>query len=209
LRHNFTANFTVSGPAKTFLRGFEFSSIINVQTGRPFTLFVGENTFGDIAGLSTDRVGGDPVVNSCPTVTNCTTTVRRNTYTGAPFRSADFRISRNFTLTERMRLNFAVDAFNVFNHPNIDEVSSVYGSPAFCGATPAIPQHYNDSITRAIQAGDASVSCGTQKDIGNPGAWIGAGLLPVGIPDSPNPTFGKPRTVFNPRQLQFSLKFSF
>jgi len=25
----------------------------------------------------------------------------------------------------------------------------------------------------------------------------------------PNPLFGQPRTVFNPRQLQFSAKFSF
>jgi hypothetical protein len=33
--------------------------------------------------------------------------------------------------------------------------------------------------------------------------------VPVTIPDAPLSNFGKPRTMVNPRQLQFSLKFSF
>jgi hypothetical protein len=217
LRHNFTANLTLTAPEHTIVRNFEFSSIVNLQSGRPFTLFVGENTFGDVAGLSTDRVGGAPLGSNCPSVSNCATTVRRNTYVGAPLYSWDLRLSRAFKLGERFRADFAFDAFNVLNHPNVDEVSSVYGSPAFCGANPQIPRHYNDSITRAIQAIDPSVSCATQAAAGNPGVWVGDGLLPVGIglpvgPNGerfPNPTFGKPRTVFNPRQLQFSLKFTF
>jgi hypothetical protein len=40
-------------------------------------------------------------------------------------------------------------------------------------------------------------------------AWINAGALPVVIPNAPNQTFGLPRTAFNPRQFQFSAKFSF
>ncbi len=209
LRHNLVANFTATAPEHSYLRNFELSSIINLQSGRPFTLFVGQNTFGDVAGLSTDRVGGAPFVGNCPSITDCTTTVRRNTYTGAPLRSVDLRLSRNFRIGERMAINLGMDAFNLFNHPNVDEVSSVYGSPAFCGASPAIPKHYNDATTLAIQQGAASVSCATQQAAGNPLAWLGDGLLPVGIPNSPNPNFGKPRTMFNPRQLQFSLKFSF
>jgi len=209
LRHHLVTNFTATAPEHSFLRNFELSSIITLQSGRPFTLFVGENTFGDVAGLSTDRVGGAPVTGNCPTVSNCSTTVGRNTYIGAPFYSWDLRLSRNFKVSEGKILDFSVDAFNLLNHPNVDEVSSVYGSPAFCGATPAIPRHYNDATTLAIQQGAPSVSCATQQVAGNPGAWVADGLLPVGIPNSPDPTFGKPRTMFNPRQLQFSLKFSF
>jgi outer membrane receptor protein involved in Fe transport len=209
LRHNFTTNFTLTAPDHGILRNFELSNIVNLQSGRPFTLFVGENVFGDVAGLSTDRVGGDPIAGNCPSVSHCSTTVRRNTYTGAPLYSWDLRLSRNFRVGERMRLDFAFDAFNVLNHPNVDEVSSVYGSPAFCGATPVIPMHYNDATTLAIQRGDASVSCATQQAAGAAPAWLALGLLPVPIPDSPLPNFGKPRTVFNPRQLQFSLKISF
>ena len=213
LRHNLVTNFTATPPEHSFLRNFELSGIVTIQSGRPFTLFVGQNTFGDVAGLSTDRVGGPPVAGSCSSVSNCSTTVSRNTYVGAPLRSLDLRLSRKFRVGEGKQLDFGVDFFNVLNHPNVDEVSSVYGSPAFCGASPAIPRHYNDSITRAIQSQDTSVSCATQQAVidapGPPGLWIIDGLLPVAIPPSPNPTFGKPRTVFNPRQLQFSLKFSF
>jgi len=209
LRNHLVTNFTATAPDHSFLRNFELSSIINLQSGRPFTLFAGEGVFGDIADLSTDRVGGAPVAGTCTSVSNCGTTVRRNTYIGAPLYSWDLRVSRNFKVGEGKILNFSVDAFNLLNHPNIDEVSSVYGSPVFCGASPAIPMHYNDATTRAIQQGNASVSCASQQATGNPGAWLGDGLVPVPIPNSPTATFGLPRTMFNPRQLQFSLKFSF
>jgi len=207
IRNHLVTNFTVTAPDHTFLRDFELSSIITLQSGRPFTLFAGQNTFGDVAGLSTDRVGGAPVTGGCPSVSNCATTVGRNTYIGAPLYSWDLRVARNFKLGEGKLLNFAVDAFNLFNHPNVDEVSYVYGSPAFCGGTPAIPQHYNDATSLAIQRG--AVSCATQQAIGNPVAWLADGLLPVTIPNTPLANFGTPRTMFNPRQFQFSLKYSF
>jgi hypothetical protein len=204
VRHHFVANLTASGPEHSFLRNFQFSSIVNAQSGRPFTIFVGQNTFGDIAGLSTDRVGGAPVSGTCTSVADCNTVISRNTYVGDPLYTWDLRLSRYFNLGENMKLQAAVDAFNVLNRPNVDEVSSVYGSPVFCGA---VPQHYNDATTLAIQNG--TVSCAAQQATGNPGAWIAAGLLPVTIPDTPNTSFGKPRTAMNPRQFQFALKLTF
>ena len=209
LRHHLVMNFTATGPKDTFARDFELSSIITLQSGRPFTLFVGQNVFGDVAGLSTDRVGGAPAGGNCNSVSDCSTVVSRNTYVGPPMYTWDLRLSRNFRFGETKALNFAIDAFNLFNHPNIDEVSSVYGSPAFCGSSPAIPRHYNDATTRAIQQQAASVSCANQQAEGNPLAWLSDGLVPVNIPAYPNANFGQPRTVFNPRQFQFSLKFTF
>jgi hypothetical protein len=118
-----------------------------------------------------------------------------------------------------VKLDLAVDAFNFLNRANVDEVTSVYGSPLFCGSTPQIPKHYNDGLTKAIRAG--SVSCTSQQmaalqapvTLANPdpvgGQWIADGVLPVLIPNTPNPNFGLPRTVMNPRQFQFSAKLSF
>jgi len=100
-----------------------------------------------------------------------------------------------------------VDAFNLLNRGNIDEVTSVYGSPVFCGASPVIPKHYNDATTLAIQSG--GVSCASQQAAANPLAWLALGMIPVSIPNAPNPVFGKPRTMLNPRQLQLSVKFTF
>jgi len=203
VRHRLTANFTATAPDSTFLRKFQFSSIITLQSGRPFTLYTGSNVLGDVAGLSTDRVGGLPGGSpSCPSVSNCTTMISRNTYVGDPLYAWDLRVSRYFMLKEKLRLDLMFDAFNVLNRPNVDEVTSVYGSPVFCGA---IPQHYNDATTIAIQRGSSSVACPAS----NPGSWLALGLLPVGVPSAPNTTFGTPRTMFNARQLQFSIKFSF
>ena len=105
----------------------------------------------------------------------------------------------------------SVDAFNVLNRTNVDEVGSVYGSPVFCGATPVIPKQYRDATTLAIQQG--SVSCLPQQTASAPGGIpiprLSLGLLPVTIPNAPNATFGRPRTMFNPRQFQFGVKLSF
>ena len=175
VRHRFVANFTASTPNRGFVRNFQFSGIVTLQSARPFTIFVGNDVNGDTNPV-TDRVGLSP----------------RNSYRGDNFYTTDFRLSRAIHMTERTALDLAVDAFNVFNRQNINEVTSVYGggTPDFCGA---VPTHYNDAASLAIQRGQ--VSCG-----------------PVGglaVAPAPNPVFGTPRTMFNPRQLQFSAKFTF
>ena len=175
VRHRFIANLTASTPAKApaLLRNFEFSSIINLQSARPFTIFVGNDINGDTNPV-TDRVGWSP----------------RNSYRGDHLYAFDLRLSRMVHLSERTKLEMAFDAFNVFNRQNINEVTSVYGGGTidFCAGTPT---HFGDAASLAIQQG--TVSC----PAGNGGA------------PAPNPLFGTPRTMFNPRQLQISAKFTF
>ena len=202
LRHHLAVNFTADAPQHSFLRNFQLSSIITLQSGRPFTLFAGENTFGDVAGLSTDRVGGAPIGGVCTSVSNCSTTIGRNTYIGDPLYSWDLRVARYFQISERLRVDLSVDAFNALNRPNVDEVDSIYGSPVFCGA---VPGRYRDATTRAIQNASGSVACPAAP----PPVWLADGLLPVSVPATPNPVFGTPRTMLNPRQMQFAIKFSF
>lgn len=215
-RHRLVTNFTATGPSGSFARNFTFSSIITLQSGRPFTLFYGNNSLNDIAGGATDRVGGAPVKGSCASAADCQTMVSRNTYVGDPLYTWDFRLSRYFPIRENRRLELAVDAFNALNRPNVDEVTSVYGSPIFCGG--AVPRHYNDAVSRAIQARSASMAC-PAGPIAVPGGSIAptpiAANFPTSsgaflfIPANPNANFGLPRTMFNPRQFQFSATFSF
>jgi hypothetical protein len=173
VRHRFVANFTADTPQKSFLRNFELSGIITLQSPRPFTIFVGNDVNGDTNPV-TDRVGLSP----------------RNAYRGDKLYNVDLRISRMVHFNERAGVLLAFDAFNVFNRPNVDEVTSVYGGGTidFCG-TP--PKQYKDSASVAIQ--NFQVAC----PAGNGGAPF------------PNPLFGTPRTMFNARQLQISAKFSF
>jgi len=173
VRHRFVGNFTVDAPQRGPMRNFEFSTIVTLQSPRPFTIFAGSDINGDTNPV-TDRVGLSP----------------RNAYRGDDLYAVDMRLARLIHTSERTTLNLAVDAFNVFNRQNVNEVTSVYGGGTidFCGAP---PQHYNDAISRAIQ--QEGVSCPANN-----------GGAPV-----PNPLFGTPRTMFNPRQLQLSAKFTF
>jgi hypothetical protein len=154
VRHRFVANFVAYGPENTFARHFEFSSIITAQSARPFTMFFGADGNGDTNPV-TDRVGLSA----------------RNAYWGDRLITWDLRLSRHFKFGERQRIEVAVDAFNVLNRANVNEVTSVYGAPFFLAG---VPNHYKDGITSPA-----------------------------------NPDFGGPRTMFNPRQFQFSVKYSF
>lgn len=224
-RHRLVANFTATAPERGPWRNFELSNIITLQSGRPFTIFYGSNTLNDVAGGATDRVGGSSFVKgSCPSVADCGTMIPRNTYVGDPEYIWDLRLARNVHFRERYVLALAMDVFNVPNRANVDEVTSVYGSPVFCGG---VPQHYNDAMTRAIQQGSSAVSCPVGNVTNIVPSFIGsfattpmANFNPIDpcfstgntclfIPAKPNSNFGLPRTVMNPRQLQFSLRFSF
>jgi hypothetical protein len=154
-RHRFVANFVADTPNEwgPFLRNFELSSIVTLQSGRPFTLFVGFDANND-GNPVTDRVSG----------------VARNTYRGDSLKTFDLRIARAIHFKEKAQLHLSMDAFNLFNRSNVDEVFSVYGAPDFIGAPPV---HFGDGIT------------------------------------GPSGQVGAPRTVFNPRQLQFAAKLTF
>jgi hypothetical protein len=113
----------------------------------------------------------------------------RNTHWGDSLASWDLRISRYFTFREHNRIDFAVDAFNALNRASVDEATSMYGTYNFCNGK--VPVHYRDAAPIGIE---------TVQNVG--------GCPAVG-PPVPNPFFGGRRTMFNPRQLQFSLKYSF
>src|SRR5262249_12727090 len=141
-------------PDHSIFRDFELSSIVTVESPRRFTLFVGFDANND-GNPVTDRVGESA----------------RNTYKGDNLRTVDLRLSRIIRLPcEGCQLQLIADAFNLFNHTNVDEVFSVYGAPDFVGPPPT---HFGDGIS------------------------------------GPSGAVGAPRTVFNPRQLQFAAKFSF
>jgi outer membrane receptor protein involved in Fe transport len=171
VRNRFVANFVLDAPEHSFLRQFSLSGIVTMQSGRPFTLFTGFDANGDTNPV-TDRVG----------------LAARNTYWGDSLQTVDLRISRYFKIKENGRLDLAVDAFNMFNRPNVDEVTSLYGTWNFCSGQ--IPAHYKDTFSTSIER-------------------VQVGGCPIGGPPVPNPLFGTPRTMFNPRNLQFSAKFSF
>ncbi len=112
----------------------------------------------------------------------------RNTYWGDKLQTFDFRLSQAIKFREKQKLDVALDVFNAFNRANVNEVTSVYGTYNFCNGE--VPVRYKDAVSRAIQ-GVTVFNC------------------PAAGPPVPNPSFGAPRTMFNSRQVQLSLKYSF
>jgi hypothetical protein len=103
----------------------------------------------------------------------------RNTFLGDNFRSVDLRLGRKFPFQEKRSLEFIAEAFNLSNTLNVRFFNTVYGAADFCP--------FNNTPT--------AFGCPATPSTFREG--------------SPNPLYGSPRAVNNPRQIQLALRFNF
>jgi len=185
--HRFVSSFVWELPgfsgSKSFLHhafgGWQYSGLVAAQTGRPFTVLQGAELSG--TGLGQDRgtlvAGVSPYgTTQCGTTSNCvgwlnkaafaTTAASVGTY-GASGKNAfrmpgkynwDMGLSKSFIFTERWKLQFRAEFFNVFNRVNFfdEEV------PSGAGSQPSITNFQKLSAGafgtfRAGQAGDPRI----------------------------------------------------
>ncbi|MBO0799676.1 MAG: hypothetical protein J2P31_12720, partial [Blastocatellia bacterium] len=112
LAHRFTLSLLEQAPKwASLLREFKFSSLVAVESGRPFTIFTGFDANNDGNPLS-DRPGA----------------LGRNTLMGPGYASVDVRVARPIKFGERLSSEFSVDFFNLFNRVNIRDITTFYGS---------------------------------------------------------------------------------
>ena len=111
LGHRFTLSFLSQVPSSVpLLRDFKFSSLVALESGRYYTVFVGSDANGDGNPLS-DRPGF----------------LGRNTLEGPGYATLDLRVARPIKFNERWSGEFTLDFFNFFNRTNIRDISAVYG----------------------------------------------------------------------------------
>jgi hypothetical protein len=84
--------------------GFQISGIMTWRSGLPFSAYT--NTDSNRDGNFTDR----PIINGA--------LLERNSFRQPNFWNTDLRISKNFKITERQRVELIVDLFNAFNYEN-------------------------------------------------------------------------------------------
>jgi hypothetical protein len=105
---------------RAILGGWELSGIFTAQSGQPYSGLLGFDLNND-SNSRTDRLPG----------------LGRDTFYLPKQVTLDARVTRNVRLTEQTRLQFIAEAFNLFNHPNIIGVNTIYfsrsTSPAVCG----------------------------------------------------------------------------
>ena len=160
MRHRMVLYYTVPlpiGPDGAFLKsrnivsreafeGWEVSGITELQSGIPFTVYLGAtdysgfNQFADKANVKPGKLTQH---NKTPGGAFDTTffstihagqdgTEHRNQYYGPGLVNFDLSAQKNFPLvTERVKLQFRADLFNLFNHTNFANPASTYTSSSF------------------------------------------------------------------------------
>jgi hypothetical protein len=151
VRHSFSAAISwavpsFKGPLGVLTRDWSVESVIVARSGFPFNLFV----FGKSPDLNghaltrPDRIGGQPlwissssapggkIVN--PNAFSIPGEVRqgsesRNDIPGFGLAQVDLSASRRFRVTQRVNLEFRVDAFNLLNHPNFANPDGFFFGP--------------------------------------------------------------------------------
>ena len=130
----------------------------------------------------------DPVTGACDIYETAFGAASRNIFVG-PFQSrVDIGLTKNFQLSERFRLKFDLQGFNIFNHPSFDTPNNnVEFNPFF-----ADPADY---------AGTGMTACFTQTTgIGTQAAYV----------CPPSGQLGRiQHTIGSPRFLQMALHLTF
>ena len=108
------------------LRNLRVSTLNTLQSPRYYTIFAGFDVNGDGFPFS-DRVGG----------------LGRTTYRGTPSYVTDIRLQKVVNLTEKLKAEFNVEVFNLFNRQNVNGIDTVYGAATLLGP---VPLRFGDGV---------------------------------------------------------------
>jgi len=123
-RHRFVTNAVwmptvgVSNPvAKQIVNGWALSTIVTMSSGQPVTPYIS----GAPSPLDGGVSGG---VSYAGATQGRAGWLERNAFNLPNFYNIDFRLARQFSFHERMKLALMGEAFNLFNHTNVSSVNS-------------------------------------------------------------------------------------
>ncbi len=140
---------SASGLAGKFIRGWQVNGISTLLTGFPFTPLLGSNRSGDGNTRNPDRPSLNPAFTG-PVILGTQTqwfnpnafvvptegtlgNLGRGTYTGPGLADVDMSVFKNTALSERVKLQFRAEFFNLLNRTNL-------GTPnptVFSGTSPS------------------------------------------------------------------------
>lgn len=140
-----------SGWATTLVSGWQSYGIISLQEGRPFTVALLSEIDRSNTGRSNLGFGFNDRPNLVGDATSSNPTLQRwfntsafafqpfgsfgssgrNILEGPGYQNVNFSLVKNTQLKEELSLQFRVEFFNLFNHPNFDLPDNFLGSPTF------------------------------------------------------------------------------
>ena len=150
------------------VHGWQLTGILTLQSGQPFTVYDGKDESNTAGGADRPNIIGDVHIanqspsswfDSCVLLTtgktmNCQAgqtpvwqvvasgfgNAGRNILQGPSFKNFDLGVYRQFPITERVRLQFRSEFFNLPNHPNFYLPSGTAESTSFSTITQANDQ---------------------------------------------------------------------
>jgi hypothetical protein len=177
VRHNFSSALTYDIPMPSdnpfvgavFAR-WSIDSTFLARTGLPIDLVARQQVNpadGSLAGVRPNLIAGQPLyiyssalpggrrINpaalSVPAV-NQFGNLGRNVFRALGMWQQDLALRREFRVTEKVRVQFRAEAFNIFNHPNFGTYQITLGTPNFGQATAML----NQALAGAGSAGKLS-----------------------------------------------------
>jgi hypothetical protein len=144
--------------ARQLAEGWTASAIITSATGQPYPANIG-TTFLAPGGVDGGMTGGEVSTFASPTGGRASW-LPRNPGTLPNFTNIDFRLGRGISFREKYRLNFMVDAFNLFNSTIVSQANLT----AFTYLKPAAGTcagHTNGCLVPSSSYGSAAVTSGS------------------------------------------------
>jgi hypothetical protein len=222
--HVFTANALYRLPFKgnRAVEGWQISTIVNRSTGLPFNV---QNQFG---GQYQSQTGGATEGERPNLVPGCNPMTKkrnqwynpecfvyapygtlgnsgRNAYNNPNFFNMDFSIVKNTKLSEKVKMQFRTEFFNVLNHPNFYFGSQNYLMSTAGTVAPSNPNYSqlsNPAAYRNPNPGTNDPGGAICNPSGNP-------LAPATGPCYNNSTGLTATMPGSQRQIQFAMKFIF
>ena len=152
------------GIANAVLGNWNIGWILTMNSGQPFSIYSGGDPANVGGGSQRAQVVGNPTAIANPGVNEWFNTAAfavpapytfgnegRNNMTGPPFKNLDFNASKDFLLTERFRLQFRAEFFDILNHPNFGLPHSTVTDSAFGVITSTANPNANREIQFALK----------------------------------------------------------
>jgi hypothetical protein len=177
VRHRFVANAIYDLPfqGNRLISGWEVAPILSFQSGNPFNVVIASSSITGVGNTVRPNVSGPVIISNNPlgqwianpsvfsAPTNSFGNLGRNSLYGPGFSDVDLSLIKTTKITERMSVQFHVDAFDLLNHPNYGQPGPVGGGASSLVFTPPtatkpIPASFSTISSTRFPTGDSGSS---------------------------------------------------
>jgi hypothetical protein len=139
-RFVFSAIYALPFTGHVLTRGWQIATIVQSQSGNPVDIVTSNSSLNGVPNtVRPDVTGPIRIVGSVDQWFDTSVFVAvdrfgnlgRNVVIGPAFHNTDLSFIKNTPVGGRLRLQFRVDVFDVFNHANFGPPGNIVGSPTF------------------------------------------------------------------------------